>query len=188
MADDTRIAGLWDSLVPHWMNDEEVSDTKARLQNVGPFAPSPELEKRVHEAATAWVDLRAKMDADPKTARALQPLWEHWQAWHAKWESGVKDLDGANAAIEETNVARRTVDGTNQVTDKGTIGQVKAENKSAARGVAVEIDDTASKLGVKPGGEWKIPIAIVAGAMALVGGVWLVQAETTKRLRKRTGT
>lgn len=179
MSDDPHMAG-----VSEWV----LNPLTAVFDALDPFAPSAELKGRLEEVAAAWAALKLRMDADPKLARAVKAQYDHWIEFDRKWNSGDRNIDDANAVISDVNVARRTADKTDQVTDTGTIQNVNLDNASAARAAAVKVDETAAKVGIAPGGEWKIPAAILAVGAVIGGTILVVHLDATASIRKRTGT
>lgn len=77
--------------------------------------PTKEAEDKVQEVAAVWASIKPKMDADPKLAKNIKVMWDHWTDFYSRWQKGDKNVEDALRSIPlEANVARRSALGIDQ--------------------------------------------------------------------------
>ncbi len=131
----------------------------------GLFEPSEALERKVTEVAAQWSELKRRMDADPKIARAIRPQYDHWIEFWTKWQAGNKDQSDARAIIVDVNVARANALNIRTEADKGRVADTSETN--AAQTIAQKTDDAAREAEKKLKDSGIASKLKIAGAAAL---------------------
>jgi hypothetical protein len=57
------------------------------------LTPTPEVFQKVSQAEDAWQKIEARMASDPKIARNLKPLHDHWLEFFQKWSGWIASND-----------------------------------------------------------------------------------------------